>query len=83
MRADMSERLKIDLSTLKTLAQHIRDREWLQVPSTDMVVNAHDDDDLIAETNDDASVAAFIAAANPSTVLALIDELERRTVRAA
>jgi hypothetical protein len=79
--------MTIDTTKLRELAQKATPGPWyISAPGEQAVW--HDIKDrryLIADTSNgftDDGNAEFIAAANPATVLALLDELEKRTLRA-
>lgn len=75
--------MTIDTQRLRELAQKATPGPWhISAPAEHAVW--HDINgarNLIAETSCDGN-AEFIAAANPAVVLALLDELEKRTLRA-
>jgi hypothetical protein len=83
--------MTIDTTKLRELAQTARpgpwerdicqiDKMWLKGRLQECVTNQ--DAIVMAVTAEDDATAEFIAAANPATVLALLDELEKRTLRA-
>ncbi len=81
--------MTVDTTKLRELAQKATPGEWYVSAPAEHAVwkDIGDRRYLIADTSDgftDDNNSEYIAAANPSTVLALLDELDRlRTIEAA
>ena len=71
--------MTIDLENLRRLAQAATPGPWFSTNGTVWYVttggNGEPEQDKLADSNEDD--AAFIAAANPETMLELLDEIER------